>query len=663
MNTFLSYLLEKDHRNKMEKFGIPEEVANYLHDFNDKYSLWFAKVFNTDPDFQSAPDKVQWVANKTSDMGDIMDWVIDPRSGNIQLNGYSWKSALSAVAEFKNNPDRVMFLLKERNTIIKEYDDGTYWVDLETSDSVEEKKLMKHCGKTTAETMLSLRSYDPESNTLTGYVTIAANLDDSWQQAKGYDNTVPDETLHGKIAHILVDNYMLTYKHEQGNDFNAEDLQEYIETHRDEFKDPDDLIENIDSNLTKFEEFEKVLADADLTNINIDIEESYDEERYVYMTGGIYEDITFEALGIDYVDFDKISGEYTEICDRIETLLGVTFEAFTLENSYNSKDSLIMRGDFNMDSDSIFNMDEYGLESFENALSHYEFCQNSYDSDEIINIINYGLAADRIIETEYTKFVDDIIDVVENYEGSIDLTAEETPIDDGVSQAEIASALASTPLQKFIDNDPLFDGYISNRVLYDNQIPNSIDRTIHDLKVLGNPLYHLYKYLKDSLVGFNDIIVMYEYGILNFKYEFNSNELDNIEEYNKAMKIVNYFIKNIQSIQSEVEELINDKIVPFIDITRYMDISDVTYTLTGISPRRGFVIIRPHDSKLTIGRVPLGLSVTHKDFEDYDLKKDKVEIEGLISRHLKSSEFKKYPKGDDYNPKQTLMTFEAYCNR
>ena len=54
----MQLLLEKDHRQKIIKIGLPTEVADYLHNLNDKYSLWFADKINKMPMFQMSRNKL-----------------------------------------------------------------------------------------------------------------------------------------------------------------------------------------------------------------------------------------------------------------------------------------------------------------------------------------------------------------------------------------------------------------------------------------------------------------------------------------------------------------------------------------------------------------------------------------------------------------------------
>jgi hypothetical protein len=83
-----SLLLEKDNRPKILKMGLSQEVADYLHQIHDKYSLWLADKFNKMPGFVSSRDQIQWIRNREIAITGILDWIRN--TPNIQINNYSW---------------------------------------------------------------------------------------------------------------------------------------------------------------------------------------------------------------------------------------------------------------------------------------------------------------------------------------------------------------------------------------------------------------------------------------------------------------------------------------------------------------------------------------------------------------------------------------------
>lgn len=109
----------------------------------------------------------------------------------------------------------------EEGYIIKKYDDGYYWVDLLTNNCKEEADAMGHCGKTSANTLLSLRKKNIKG--IEPYVTIAVdyyydetNVEvyiengriprySTLYQCKGKNNKKPVSKYHRYIVDLLLD--------------------------------------------------------------------------------------------------------------------------------------------------------------------------------------------------------------------------------------------------------------------------------------------------------------------------------------------------------------------------------------------------------------------------------------------------------------------------
>ena len=67
-------LLEKDHRKNIIKMGHSEEVADFLHNLNDKYSIWFADKINKMPEYQNSNNKLNFVIRLRDQMQSIIDY-------------------------------------------------------------------------------------------------------------------------------------------------------------------------------------------------------------------------------------------------------------------------------------------------------------------------------------------------------------------------------------------------------------------------------------------------------------------------------------------------------------------------------------------------------------------------------------------------------------
>jgi hypothetical protein len=210
-----SLILEKDFRKIIiDKVKLPPDVAEYLHNFNDKYSLWFANQIKNMQGFKNSTDKVNWIrANLEDDMRGIIDWIRIQQ--NIVIKDYNWQDAIDAMHDFHNRMaegEDTAIEGQELRKVIKKYGKGFYWVNLETNSGStpageEERKLMNHCGtESRAETLFSLRHYDKATNQKEAFITIAVSpTKHVWYQAKGKGNSTPKNEYWPYIADILRD--------------------------------------------------------------------------------------------------------------------------------------------------------------------------------------------------------------------------------------------------------------------------------------------------------------------------------------------------------------------------------------------------------------------------------------------------------------------------
>jgi hypothetical protein len=367
-----SLLLEKDHRKKMIKFGIPEDVADYLHNFSSKYSIWFANQIKDLGNYKNSQDKVNWIRVNEGQFTGILDWVRN--TPNINLKDYNLQQAVQAAAEYHNNLKATSLEGEEKNTIIKKYGDGFYWVDLETSDCREEGGAMGHCARTSAETMFSLRKYTPETQTIDPVVTVAANPDDgSWQQAKGKKNSKPKEEYWKYIADILVEYNMLVYKpeYDSSNDFRNDDLYRYVEENQEEFENAEEILENIEESLITFEDFENAYKEGggeDCKYYSMYIDDDADE--YISHRRSI--NITFD---LDYF------GEYAGNVETFLNNIGEDSEEGQaiiekISSEYVTYSGTYQRGDFSkidlygdLEGDDLSTLTEESLDSFKRLVS------------------------------------------------------------------------------------------------------------------------------------------------------------------------------------------------------------------------------------------------------------------------------------------------------
>lgn len=121
-----------------------------------------------------------------------------------------WHKSLKAGGNIKT----------EEGYILKKYDDGFYWVDLLTNNSREEADAMGHCGRTSHDTIVSLRKL--VNGKIEPCVTLALDYAEDLDveqtiedgdmleysvmfQCKGRNNTKPVEKYHRYIIDLLLD--------------------------------------------------------------------------------------------------------------------------------------------------------------------------------------------------------------------------------------------------------------------------------------------------------------------------------------------------------------------------------------------------------------------------------------------------------------------------
>lgn len=138
----------------------------------------------------------------------------------------------------RNRSEKVIDESEEKGKILKKYDDGFYWIDLLNNNCYDEGDLMGHCGRTSADTILSLRRI--KNGKITAHVTIAVNIDNENNyneiyQIKGKGNKKPSDKYHYYITDLLTsDSFIYAYfgleEYDREEDFSPLDLSDkYID--------------------------------------------------------------------------------------------------------------------------------------------------------------------------------------------------------------------------------------------------------------------------------------------------------------------------------------------------------------------------------------------------------------------------------------------------
>jgi hypothetical protein len=269
--------------NLKKQFKIRDEVISYFNslkninhnrkDVNvDKVILWYAKILNDDikNKFKKSlnylfnkPDRIQDF-NVCKEYLDYLNFKIETLEGNkldvlkyvlddlykyisykmTNINDYIFSSLRDDKINFINTTVDEMntkanewheelkssedLIDKETNKIIIDYGDF-YWVDLESNDCVEEGSAMGHCGRTSADTLLSLRErkkYGIEPHTT---IAIDGDIDNytTIYQIKGRGNKKPVSKYHKYIVDFLIKNegvYIGDDEYDRSQDFSISDL-------------------------------------------------------------------------------------------------------------------------------------------------------------------------------------------------------------------------------------------------------------------------------------------------------------------------------------------------------------------------------------------------------------------------------------------------------
>ena len=398
--------------------GVPQDVADFLHNLHDKYSLWFADKIKNLPGFQQSNNKLNFVNNLRTQMQGIVDWVTN--TPNIILKQYDWNTALEAADQYHKNLTTANIEGIEKNVIIKQYNDGFYWVDLESTRDSEEGSAMGHCATThKGETLYSLRKFDKATNTTEPFVTLAISPDDGqWVQCKGKNNSKPKKVYYPYIADILIFKKCFTFKSEYDarNDFTDVELESYVEEHQDEYENADEILEKIKADRVSYEDFQKVLKEYKFKHYNVDLDEGYDGEdgrgeanvRYSF-----YINIKYKDTGVDKETIDE---EFVlQYNSSARKLLGDVADVFLsdiqVQPSYNDEEnSFYIQGDIEADlSESVFQYSEEGLSSFEEQCNYFKRLDDEFDEEEFIKeTLPKLLELDGVVTSDLSIFADKV---------------------------------------------------------------------------------------------------------------------------------------------------------------------------------------------------------------------------------------------------------------
>jgi len=301
-------VLERNHIKKIKKFADVPEIYNWAHELDNHMSLWIADKFVKElkndvvesqlarlDKYLKGSEKDPQIANLITamkgrlrdDFTKILHYVNSPLHDNKpNINKLSLEEAIEKSEEWHKEVEKTAGKAIEDETgeVIMTFDDGFYWIDLQSTKCSDEAESMGHCGNTNeGTTILSLRDSKKQP-----HVTIAWNENDNiFTQIKGKGNNKPVERYHKYVVDLICDLKITRHKSEyqRTTDLTTDDLSEEL---LDKLKECNpDYIEN--SQPATIEELEKKYR-ADILN---DIEyyaihmypdvfwDNLDDEEYV----------------------------------------------------------------------------------------------------------------------------------------------------------------------------------------------------------------------------------------------------------------------------------------------------------------------------------------------------------------------------------------------
>lgn len=162
----------------------------------------------------------------TDEIDYILDWLKSPlRTEKVNLSELTLNKAYEKSEEWHNSLKATGKIEDESGKVLIEFEDGYYWIDLESTYCEAEAKAMGHCGRTgKGDTLLSLRD-----NTKEPHVTVAYDTEKGIiYQMKGKNNNKPIQKYFPYIYRLLIDPNLkikkFGYEYNKAEDFNLLDF-------------------------------------------------------------------------------------------------------------------------------------------------------------------------------------------------------------------------------------------------------------------------------------------------------------------------------------------------------------------------------------------------------------------------------------------------------
>lgn len=224
---------------------------------------------------------------------------------------------------------------EDPENVLHEFDDGSYWYNLDTSNCPVEAERMGHCGSDHRGTLVSLRKKKKERRESSSYVTMTWGGDVLYQ-IKGRNNDAPPRETWDHIV-WFIDNYGIEDVEETGeysNDYNGfEEMNDYLRrnTNARIGMNIEEAMEQAQTAVREVEEnFYQSRNENDWTSISCKVESGEEfggdpRSIYLYMNGSVEFEIDLGWPGFtnfwpndsDYVPTDADSTVELENLERI----------------------------------------------------------------------------------------------------------------------------------------------------------------------------------------------------------------------------------------------------------------------------------------------------------------------------------------------------------
>lgn len=334
--------------------------------------------------FKEEPDTPYELFNKAEvyiEMYNVIKDYAERTNQNFQNNDFfpvyeearDWHDALEASGN--------VIQLEGDMEVIHKFDDGYYWVDNHDNNCSIEGDAMGHCGRTNADTILSLRSPDGEP-----HISVAFDYDGVYRQAKGKGNKKPVEKYHKYMHWLFLNDGKYQIKkynpeYEASEDFQVYDLPENIKNkvlEKYPSIDPSHKLRQImdDNNLSeeqKFNEIGKLDEDSNIFGGDFKNELSFDTS----------DDLVIVAKDIDPADYGGGDHVFSWSIGVIRHTRDIYFDGVQGDDYLDYIDT----DQYSYDSDEIQHLINLAKEddedSYQEALSEY------IEREEIVDFEDY----------------------------------------------------------------------------------------------------------------------------------------------------------------------------------------------------------------------------------------------------------------------------------